>query len=525
MTAPGGLAPDEVGGLVGESVRPEGAGDGAGHRRLGFVAGLAAFAAISIAPLDLTGPQQTLAAILALVVVFWVTEAVPVPATALLALALCSFLAVAPPGEVFSAFASPTIFLFIGSFILARAMSVHGLDRRFALRVLSIGGIAGSTYGTIVAFGVVAALMSAFISNTATTAMLLPIGLGIIGIYGGLMGRTHRDERPGVPDPGAGKLSAALLLMIAYAASVGGLLTAIGSPPNLLGRGFLETQAGVTIPFLEWTFIAAPIVAVMFIALCVILIVLNRPEARSIPGAHAYIEAERSGLGRFSAGERNTLLAFLVAVSLWILPGVVGVVAGETSEAYAIVRQRLDEGVVALLAASLLFILPLDRQLRRFTMTWRQAVAIDWGTIVLFGAGIALGTLLSSTGLAALIGTALAGSLGGAAPLTLTFLAVIAAIVISETTSNTASVGIVVPIVISLAAAAGMNPVVPAFAAVFGSSFGFTLPVSTPPNAIVYGSGMVPIARMIRSGLVFDIIGAVVVTVGVTLMAEVAGLV
>jgi sodium-dependent dicarboxylate transporter 2/3/5 len=525
MTTPGALAPDEVGGLVGESVSPEGAGDGAGQRRIGFVAGLVAFALISIAPLDLTGPQQTLAAVLALVVLFWVTEAIPVPATALLALALCSFLAVAPPGEVFSAFASPTIFLFIGSFILARAMSVHGLDRRFALRVLSIRGIAGSTYGTIIAFGVVAALMSAFISNTATTAMLLPIGLGIIGIYGGLMGRSHRHDRPGEPDPGTGNLSAALMLMIAYSASVGGLLTPIGSPPNLLGRGFLETQTGVTVPFLQWTFIAAPIVAVMFIALCVILIALNRPEARSIPGARAYIASERAGLGHFSAGERNTLIAFLVAVALWILPGVVGVVAGEDSEAYASVRERLDEGVVALMAASLLFILPLDRRLRRFTMTWRQAVAIDWGTIVLFGAGIALGSLLSSTGLAGLIGEALAGSLGDAAPLVLTFLAVVAAIVISETTSNTASVGIVVPIVISLAAASGLNPVIPAFAAIFGSSFGFTLPVSTPPNAIVYGSGMVPIARMIRSGLVFDIIGAVVVTLGVTVMAEVAGLV
>jgi sodium-dependent dicarboxylate transporter 2/3/5 len=525
MTTPERLGADEVGGLVGESVMPEGVGDGADRRRFGFVAGLVAFVALSVAPVDLTGPQQTLAAILALVVVFWVTEAIPVPSTALLALALCSFLAVAPPGEVFSAFASPTIFLFIGSFILARAMSVHGLDRRFALRVLSIRGIAGSTYGTIVAFGAVAALMSAFISNTATAAMLLPIGLGIVGIYGGLMTRSHRDRRPGEPDPGTANLSTALMLMIAYAASVGGLLTPIGSPPNLLGRGFLETQTGVTVPFLQWSFIATPIVAVMFIALCIILIALNRPEARSIPGAAAYIQSERASLGHFSAGERNTLLAFLVAVTLWILPGTVAIVAGEGSEAYDLVRERLDEGVVALIAASLLFVLPLDRGLRRFTMTWRQAVAIDWGTIVLFGAGIALGTLLSTTGLAALIGDALAGSLGGAAPFTLTLLAVIAAVLISETASNTASVGIVVPITISLASAAGMDPVVPALAAIFGSSFGFTLPVSTPPNAIVYGSGMVPITRMIRSGLVFDIIGAVVITIGVTVMAEVAGLV
>jgi sodium-dependent dicarboxylate transporter 2/3/5 len=324
--------------------------------------------------------------------------------------------------------------------------------------------------------------------------------------------------------PGTRRLGAALMLMIAYSASVGGLLTPIGSPPNLLGRGFLETQAGVSLPFLEWTFVAAPVVAAMFAALCLILIVLNRPEARRIPGAAAYIEVERGRLGRFSAGERTTLLTFVVAVSLWLAPGVVGIVAGETSPAYELVRTRLDEGVVAIVAATLLFVLPLDRRLRSFTLTWRQAVAIDWGTIVLFGAGIALGSLLSSTGLAALVGEGLAASLGDASPFTLTLLAVVAAILISETTSNTASVGIVVPIVISLARAAGMDPVVPALAAIFGASFGFMLPISTPPNAIVYGSGLVPITRMIRSGIVFDAVGAVVIAVGVTLMAGVVGL-
>lgn len=513
--------PDDFADLLGESVPPGAVTEGGTTRqRIGFVAGPAVFVAIQVAPLGLAQDQRTLAAILGLVVVFWVTEAIPVPATALLALALCSFLAVAPATEVFAAFASPTIFLFIGSFILARAMTIHGLDRRFALRVLSVGGVAGSTYGTLIAFGAIAASMSAFISNTAATAMLLPIGLGIVGIYGGLLRRDGPAE-----DPGTRRLAAALMLMIAYSASVGGLLTPIGSPPNLLGRGFLETQAGISIPFLQWSAIAAPVVLAMFGALCVILIALNRPEARRIPGAGTYIASERTKLGRLSAGERNTLVAFSLAVCLWLLPGIVGIVAGETSEAYEAVRGRLDEGVVAILAASLLFVMPTDRGAHRFTLDWRQAVAIDWGTIILFGSGIALGSLLSSTGLAALIGEALAGSLGGASPMVLTILAVFAAILISETTSNTASVGIVVPIVISLAQATGIDPAIPALAAVFGASFGFMLPVSTPPNAIVYGSGMVPITRMIRSGFVFDVIGGIIIAVGVTVMAEVAGLV
>ncbi|MEX1170573.1 MAG: DASS family sodium-coupled anion symporter [Chloroflexota bacterium] len=511
---------DEFATLLGESATPEMASSGDDRRRrIGFLSGPLLFAGVLLAPLGLTTAQQTLAAILGLVIVYWVTEAIPVPATALTALALTAMLGVAPPREIFAAFASPTIFLFIGSFILARAMTVHGLDRRFALRVLSVGGVAGSTYGTLIAFGVVAAVMSAFISNTAATAMLLPIGLGIVGIYGGLI----RQDAPDA-DPGTRRLGAALMLMIAYSASVGGLLTPIGSPPNLLGRGFLESQAGVSLPFLQWSLVAAPVVVTMFAALCLILIALNRPEARRIPGAAMYIAGERRRLGSFSTGERNTLLTFLLAVGLWLLPGLVGITFGEESAAYEEIRARLDEGVVAIVAASLLFVLPLDRGLLRFTLTWRQAVAIDWGTIILFGAGIALGSLLSSTGLAALVGESLARSLGDASPLTLTILAVMAAVVISETTSNTASVGIVVPIVISLAQAAGMNPAVPALAAIFGASFGFMLPISTPPNAIVYGSGLVPITRMIRSGLVFDVIGAVIIAVGVTVMAGLVGL-
>jgi solute carrier family 13 (sodium-dependent dicarboxylate transporter), member 2/3/5 len=512
---------DELAQLMGESAGPAEAVAGSfddRRRRVGFVLGPLVFAAIYLAPFTLTAQQQTLAAIFGLVVTYWVTEAIPVPATALLGLALCALLGVAPPADVLAGFASPTIFLFIGSFIIARAMSIHGLDRRFALRMLSIPRIAGSTYGTLIAFGLVAALMSAFISNTASTAMLLPIGIGIVAIYRGLIHEDRPDD-----DPGTARLGTAVMLMIAYAASVGGLLTPIGSPPNLLGRGFLEEQAGLSLPFLRWMTVAAPIVFVSLALLFVVIVVLNRPEARHIPGAAAYIAGQRSLLGRLSSGERNTLIAFLFAVSLWLLPGIVGLAFGEGSEAYTLATGSLNEGVVALSAACLLFVLPLDRSLRKFTINWRQAVTIDWGTIMLFGAGIALGSLLASTGLAAVIGSALAGAMGAASPFILTFLAVLAAILISETTSNTASVGIVVPIVISLSAAAGINPIVPALAAVFGVSFGFMLPVSTPPNAIVYGSGMVPITKMIRTGFVFDLIGALTITIGVTVMAGVMG--
>jgi solute carrier family 13 (sodium-dependent dicarboxylate transporter), member 2/3/5 len=446
------------------------------------------------------------------VVVFWMTEPIPIPVTAVLGLALAVVTGVAPSAEVFGAFSSPVIFLFIGSFIIARAMTVHGLDRRFALRVLALPGVARSTYRIIVAFGVSAALLSSVISNTAAVAMLLPIGLGVLRA---VMGLLPADLRGGSQQL---RLGTALMLMTAYGASVGGLLTPIGSPPNLIGRAFIAELTGVEITFFGWMLMALPVVGAMFPVLCVVLLLLNRPEIRELHGAAEYISTERAALGPLSRGERNTLLAFCVAVSLWVLPGLVALAAGASSPAAAFLSGRIDEGTVAILAASLLFVLPVDWGRRRFTMDWERAVRIDWGTVLLFGSGIALGTLLSDTGLALHVGERLATAMGPATLITLTASAALAAVLMSETTSNTAAVGIVVPIVIPLAMATGVDPFLPAMAAIFGASFGFMLPVSTPPNAIVYGSGLVPITRMIRSGFVFDVLGVVLITAGLLLL-------
>lgn len=492
------------------------------RRTIGLVAGPLLAVVVWLLTSGLTNAQQMLAAVLTFVLVYWITEAIPIPVTAVLGLALAVVTGVAPAADVFGAFASSTIFLFIGGFIIAEAMMRHGLDRRFAFRVLALPGVARSTTRTVVAFGTVALLLSAFISNTAATAMLFPIALGIVGTLSGLVAKQSRGGA--TVDASRLRFSTALMLMTAYGASVGGLLTPIGSPPNLIGREFIETETDARLPFFTWMLNAVPIVALMFVALCVILLALNRPETRSIEGAEEYVAQERRRLGPLSRGERNTLIAFGTAVTLWVLPGLLSLIAGGDIERFAELTDRLDEGVVAVLAAGLLFLLPIDWERRRFTLSWNEASRIDWGTILLFGSGIALGKLLSATGLAKELGTSLSQTLGVTSLLGLTVFAVIVAILISETTSNTASVGIVVPIVIPLAAAAGVNPVIPALAAVFGASYGFMLPVSTPPNAIVYGSGMVPITKMVRSGFVFDIIGAALIVAGVTVMAQLTGL-
>lgn len=301
--------------------------------------------------------------------------------------------------------------------------------------------------------------------------------------------------------------------------------TPIGSPPNLIGIGFIEEATDVRISFFDWVLAAAPIVFLMFIALCVILLLLNKPEVRRITGADEYISEERSRLGPLSRGEKNTMVVFAVAVSLWILPGLAALILGDDSAVYNGLVNRLDEGTVAIIAASLLFFLPVNWAERRFTMNWNEAARIDWGTVILFGSGIALGTLLSETGLAETLGNGIAGALGFTSLVAVSLVSAVIAILISETTSNTASATIVVPIVIPIAMAAGLNPLIPALCAVFAASFGFMLPVSTPQNAVVYGSGMIPITKMVRSGISFDVIGIILIVVFIPIMAGLVGLV
>ena len=497
------------------------------RRTVGLFLGPIVLAVMLLIPFDLDGNQHRLAAILAFVVVWWVTEAIPIPMTALLGVVLCALLEATPPppdGDssvdvVFGLFTDDTVMLFIGSFIIAQAMVVHGLHRRLAYRVLSLPWVGGNTYRIILAFGLIGAITSPVMSNTAGAAMMLPIALGVMGVVGGMVASQARGEQR----VERLRFGAALMLVITYGITVGGLLLPIGSPPNLIGRELLETETGEPITFFEWFLMALPIVVVMFVAVIVIVLAFNRPEVKEVEGVEEYVREERGKLGRLSRGERNTLLVLAFALIGWFLPGLVGIVAGDDSNAYTQVEEASNEGIVAILAATLLFVLPVDWKKRKFTLNWNQASQIDWGTVILFGGGLVLGSLLSQTGLAEVVGDSISDSIGVSSLFGITIVIVIVAVLVSETTSNTASAAIMVPIAISIAAASGVNPTIPALAAIFGANYGFMLPVSTPPNAIVYSSGLLPITRMIKAGAVFDIIGAVLCVVGVIAMANLVG--
>ncbi|MCY7401409.1 MAG: DASS family sodium-coupled anion symporter [Nocardioides sp.] len=473
-------------------------------------------------PLDLEGDQQTLAAVLLGVIVLWITEPVPIPIGGFIGVGAIVVLGVASADDALAPFGSSTVFTFIGAFILAQAMLKHGVAKRFAMYMLGLPGIGRSTFRVVIAFGAISALLSAFVSNTATVAMLLPTAIGILSVVAKMLQENGTVAENF--DPLRLRIGAALMLMLAYGASVGGLLTPVGSPPNLIGRGLIEEATGERISFLDWVITAAPICALMFVALAAVILLLNRPETRRLEGIEEYIAAEKASLGRFSVAERNTLIAFTITVTLWIVPGIVGIIAGTESSTYDATTTRLDEGIVAILGAALLFLLPTDWKQREFTLRWSDAARIDWGTIVLFGTGIIFGSLLESSGLAETIGNGAFDRLGLSTTFAITIFAAILAIIVSETTSNTASAAVVVPIIIPIAMAAGVNPFVPALAATFAASFGFMLPVSTPQNAIVYGSGTVPITTMIRTGVSFDVAGAILIILLLPLMVGVVGI-
>lgn len=468
--------------------------------RIGMIGAPILLLGILFAPLDLPGNQQSMLAVLTVVVLMWITEPVPIPVTALLGIAAMVVLGVGTPTEVYGGFGSATVFLVIGAFILARAMTVHGLDRRFALKVLSLPGVGNSTYRTAGAFGLVACILSMFVSASATAAMLLPIGIGVVKTIGDLIQKQNPDIKTNRT-----KFSCLLMLAIAYGASVGSVLTPITGIANVIGRGTIETMTGYKVDLFDWVSMSGPYLVAMAAVMWIALIIVNRPEVKKIHGGQEYFRARYSELGSMTVPERNVLIVFVGTVVLWILPSLV-TTFGVTTAVVTNVTDNLNEGSVVILTACVLFFLPRGNGSGEPTLTWKEAAAIDWGTVVLVGVGLTIGAMMNKTGLAATLGEGLADLTGVNSTWMLSLIAIVIALVISETTSNTASVGIVVPIIIPIAIAIGVDPIIPAMAGVFGANAGAMLPVSTPPNAIVYGSGFIPMKRMIGTGVFIDII-------------------
>ena len=481
------------------------------RRTAGLFLAPAMFLLVLFVPLGLPLVAHRMAAVMALVITLWLTEALPLAITAILGPCLAVVLGVTTAREALAPFADPIIFLFMGGFMLAQAMFVHGVDRRIAYGALAIRGVGGSAFRILLVYGAVCTAISMWISNTATTAMMFPIGLSILAHLSRASADKERVRR----------YALAMMLITSFGPSIGGMGTPVGTPPNLIGIGMLQKIVGVDVSFFSWMAIGVPIVVMLFAYLVTQFYFSSVRGFDVADGSTELVHRELERLGKQTVGQRNVLIAFGVTILLWIAPGLLAIAGLDQSAFGRGYAAHMPEGVAAMIGASLLFVLPVDWRERRFTLTWDEAVKIDWGITLLYGGGLALGEMTFSTGLAQAIGEGVTGWLPSQSPLALTLLFTGAAIVVSEAASNTASANMVVPIAIAVSQAAGVRPIEPVLGATLGASMGFMMPVSTAPNAIVYSSGYVPIGKMMRHGVFLDIVAFVIIVAVVMLLGPI----
>lgn len=458
-----------------------------------------------------------LLAIMSLVAIWWITEPVPIPVTSLVGPTLCVIFGVVKMKTAFSAFANPMIFLFMGGFIIAKGMMVNGLDKRIAYGIMSMRWVGDYPRRIFLAIGLACMICSGWISNTATAAMMFPIALGLLEAIREMMAANGK-----IIDLKHYKYATGLMLMTAYACSIGGVLTPIGTPPNIIMIGFLNELAPTApkVSFFDWMVWGFVAMIVYFIIAYIVLARMFPTDVKHIDGAQAFIQEHVRELGKWTRAQKNTLLAFIVAVTLWVAPGILSVIYGSESEIVKTYNSLFPEAVAAMLGALLLFFLPVNIRKGEMTLKWKDAVqGVEWGTLLLFGGGLAMGGLMYETGLSAWIGDGIKYMMGGH-PSEFLFIAVfcVVALLLSELTSHTAATNLIGPIAIGTALSMGFSPIPVAVGVALSSSLGFMMPVSTPPNAIVYASGYIPITKMIKSGAIIDFIGIFLVTIPLVLI-------
>ena len=441
---------------------------------------------VLLLPLDLDAQSHRLAALSVLVILWWIFEPIPIAATALLGPTLAIVLGITDAKSAFAPFAHPLIFLFMGGFMIARAMEVHGLSTRIALHILTRPYVKGDPVRSVIALVLVSAGLSMWLSNTATTAMLLPISLGILKSIFKNDGRAQKSQ---------------ILMGTAYASSIGGILTPVGSPPNLIAIGMLEKVAHYDVSFFQWMLLALPVGVLALLFLIGRLI--QYTTSMSGESRMEFLTREYQELGRMSSGEKNATFTGLFAAFLWVLPGFLSLILPAQDPLLVFFSKQLTESTVALLAASLLFILPTRG--KRPTITWDEAAQIDWGVLILFGGGLSMGSMLFDTGLANTLGSHFVGLTGGNLWLFLV-IAIFFAIFFTEVTSNTAAANMLVPLVLAASLESGFHPFLPTAGVAIACSMAFMFPIATPPNAIVYGSGFIRIREMAKLGLQFNLV-------------------
>jgi sodium-dependent dicarboxylate transporter 2/3/5 len=455
------------------------------RQRVGWVLGPLALLVTLLAPAPegLTEAGWRTAGAGLLMAVFWIAEPIPIPATALLPLVLFPALGLGDIRETAAPFANPIIFLFLGGFVIALAMQRWGLHRRVAIALIAR---LGTRPPAIVAgFLLASALVSMWVSNTATALMMLPIAMSVVALF------PH--DKP--LSPAHASFGTALLLSVAYGATTGGMATLIGTPPNALLAAYVQDIYGWSIGFGQWMLIGVPVtIATLPIVYVVLTRVLFNLDRRELPGMAELILTEQAKLGTFSRGEAVVAAVFALTAAGWVLQPFI-------ERAFPLV----SDTTIAMTGALLLFMIPIDARRGEFVMDWAATREVPWGVLLLFGGGLSLAGNIERHGLAAYLGT-LAGGLEGWPVLVVLGLVAFGILLLTELTSNTATAATFLPITGALAISLGQNPLLFLVPTALAANCSYMMPVGTPPNAIVYGSGLITLPQMARAGLLLNIV-------------------
>jgi sodium-dependent dicarboxylate transporter 2/3/5 len=458
------------------------------RQRGGLIAGLLLLIAAFVAPPQFgLSLEASRVALLALAMaVLWVTEGLPIPATALLPLVMLPALGVTTGKdavrEAAAPYADPIIFLFMGGFMLSLAMERWQLHRRIALAIIARVGTRPRSL--LMGFLMAAAFVSMWTSNASTTMMLMPIGLSVYGMMRAAQGARQ-----------AADFGAAMVLAIAYGANVGGMGTLIGTPPNMILKGYVEKAHGIEVGFAQWMLLGVPLVLV---ALPLVYLILTRISFRvsnvEAPGVREALQKERVGLGRITWPEWAVTGAFLLAVGLWV-----------TRELWKASVPAVTDEIIAMGSAMLLFAVPVDWKKGIFVLDWRALGRMPWDVLVLYGGGLSLAAAIDRTQLAAAMAQAMSGMAGWPA-LGIVFLVCAVMVVATALTSNTATTAAFLPVIASLAIAVDQPLLLLCVPVTLAASADFALPVGTPPNAIAFGTGLVSLPRMVKAGIWVDLL-------------------
>ncbi len=446
-------------------------------------------------------PGRAVAAIGVLMATLWVTEAMPIAATALIPIA---FFPMVTFGEVSAAkaaapFSHELIYLFMGGFMLALAMQQWGLHRRIALWIILAVGIAP---GRLVAgFMIACAVLSMFVSNTATAVMMLPIGLSVIEMVRKELKETNPDLVPAEGQPF--HFAICLMLAIAYGSSIGGVGTLIGTPPNALMAAFLKSNYDREIEFARWMAVGLPVVVIFIPLTWVLLTKIVFPiRIKEVPNGRQLIQGQLREQGPMSRPEAAVLVIFVLTALAWITrPWLLGMTFYGDFRPFA----GLTDAGIAIIAALLLFVLPVDLKKGVFLLKWEQARKVPWSILLLFGGGLSLAAAVKETQVADFIGAELVALKALPVPV-LILIAVVLMKFLTEMTSNTATMATFLPILAALANATGVDPMLLIIPATIAVSLAFMMPVGTPPNALVFGSGEITIGQMAKAGLLLNLI-------------------